>query len=106
MFRSLSALKNFQGVLPGSMIQSLSAPKSLQGLQPGHWLQRQKLRGSTAKGFAAPGNFSQELHQFQILSSVRSNLENIAMAFNDTVDMTQEVMADLGAIFGARVPVR
>ena len=46
------------------------------------------------------------MQRFQILAIVRSNLKNIAMAIDGTVDMTQELMADLGAIFDARVPVR
>lgn len=69
-----------------------------------------KLKGpplTSDKGFAAPLNIFlfQELQRLQIIIKIcRNNLKNIGNAIDGTVVMTEELMADLGSIFDARVP--
>jgi dynein heavy chain len=70
-----------------------------------------KLRGppgTADKGFSAPLNIFlfQELQRLQnIIKIVRTNLRSIASAIDGTVVMTTELLADLGSIFDARVPI-
>jgi len=74
--------------------------------------QIQKLKGPPGvpdKGFNAPLNIFlfQELQRLQnIIAIVRVNLKAISMAIDGTVVMTTDLLADLGNIFDARVPVR
>lgn len=69
-----------------------------------------KLRGPPKldeRGFLAPLNtfLFQELQRLQtIIAIVRSNLENLAMAIDGTVVMTEDLLEDLNAVFDARVP--
>jgi len=70
-----------------------------------------KLKGppnTPDKGFQAPLNIFlfQELQRLQnIIKIVRTNLKNIAYAIDGTVVMTTELLADVGSIFDARVPI-
>lgn len=72
--------------------------------------QIQKLKGPPLcgdKGFGAPLNIFlfQELQRLQnIIRIVRTNMQNLAMAIDGTVTMTQELLEDLNAVFDSRVP--
>eukprot|EP00929_Paragymnodinium_shiwhaense_P072950 TRINITY_DN37046_c0_g3_i1.p1 TRINITY_DN37046_c0_g3~~TRINITY_DN37046_c0_g3_i1.p1 ORF type:complete len:464 (+),score=91.40 TRINITY_DN37046_c0_g3_i1:226-1617(+) len=69
-----------------------------------------KLRGPPKveeKGFLAPLNvfLFQELQRLQlIVSIVRTNLNNLAMAIDGTVVMTTDLLEDLNSVFDTRVP--
>merc|ERR1719327_2204921 len=72
--------------------------------------QIQKLKGPPNcgdKGFGAPLNIFlfQELQRLQnIIKIVRSNLKNLVMAIDGTVDMTTDLLDDMNSVFDARVP--
>eukprot|EP00931_Biecheleriopsis_adriatica_P081368 TRINITY_DN5469_c0_g1_i1.p1 TRINITY_DN5469_c0_g1~~TRINITY_DN5469_c0_g1_i1.p1 ORF type:complete len:4656 (-),score=1282.68 TRINITY_DN5469_c0_g1_i1:88-14055(-) len=71
-----------------------------------------KLRGPPKleeRGFGAPLNIFlfQELQRLQnIVSIVRSNLQNLSMAIDGTVVMTVDLLEDLNSVFDGRVPKR
>ncbi|CAE7640135.1 DNAH8 [Symbiodinium pilosum] len=72
--------------------------------------QIQKMKGPPRiedRGFGAPLNIFlfQELQRLQnIISIVRSNLDNLVMAIDGTVVMTLDLLEDLNCIFDSRVP--